>query len=349
MMDNHYGDDFKNPSFLYKKHLYEIDSIPERPQCHAANIILGKQLNDEIKIYCAWFAGTREANLDVSIMFTEINYRPDPNPNLIKFNYGIPRVIASHSDRACGNPVLFLDNNDTLHLWYPAFWPRESGKKFKDRNIYHKVSKDFGKTWSEPKTFSDRPGLWVKNPVLVLQNGTWLLPMNDEVKFNWKAWTFWSSRFAFSIDQGVSWAFSPLYSIWKGMIQPSVVQFPDGELYCLNRSRTGWLVEMRSKDNGKTWTKPRNTEIPNNNACACMILCRDGTLVMAYNPLKKGRNILSIAISKDQGFHWLRMFDLEHESDGEFSYPCLLETPGGLIHVVYTYKRRTIEHAVFKI
>lgn len=349
MSEKQYIDGFKEPIFLYRKHLYEIDSIPERPQCHAANIILGKHSNDEIKLYCAWFAGTREANLDVSILFSEITYQPNPDPKQIKFNYSVPKVIASHSDRACGNPVLFLDNKNILHLWYPAFWPRESGKKFKNRNIYHKTSNDFGKTWSEPKIFSDRPGLWVKNPVVVLQNGTWLLPMNDEVKFNWKAMTFWSSRFAFSSNQGASWSFSPLYSIRKGMIQPSVVQFPDGELYCLNRSRTGWLVEMRSNDNGETWTKPKNTEIPNNNACACMILRKNGTLVMAYNPLKKGRHILSIAESNDRGLHWIRRFDIEHEPLGEFSYPCLLETPDGLIHIVYTYKRRTIGHGVFSL
>jgi alpha-L-fucosidase len=171
--------------------------------------------------------------------------------------------------------------------------------------------------------------------------------MNDEVKFNWKAMTFWSSRFAFSDDEGKSWSFSPLYSIRKGMIQPSVVQFSNGEIYCLNRSRTGWLVEMRSSDNGKTWTKPRNTIIPNNNACACMAQLKTGDLIMVFNPLHKGRNVLSVAESKDKGNHWIRRFDLENEPENEFSYPCVVETPDGLIHVVYTYKRRTIEHAVF--
>jgi predicted neuraminidase len=349
MSEKQFSSEMIIPDFLYQKHLYPIDSIPERPQCHAANIIVGKSSAKEITLFCVWFAGSHEGNLDVSILFSEITYEPKSDPKQIKFKYSTPRVVASHPDRACGNPVLFLDPNSILHLWVPAFWPRESGNTFHDRKIYHKASKDFGQSWSEPQVFSDRSGLWVKNPLLVLQNGTWLLPMNDEARFNWKTRTYWSSRFAFSHDQGKTWEFSPLYSIHKGMIQPCVVQFPNGELFCLNRSRTGWLVEMHSFDNGQTWSKAKNTDIPNNNACACMTQLKNGTLVMAFNPLQKGRNILSIAVSRDQGHHWIQKLNLENEDSMEFSYPCILETPDGLIHVAYTYKRRTISHSVFRI
>lgn len=335
------------PKFLLHNILYDIDSIPEIPQCHAANIVYIKTQNNETILFCAWFAGSREGNLDVGIWFCEISYTFSENSALIKMKYTTPRLIAKHSDRACGNPVLFLDPQQRLHLWYPAFWPREAKKSYTDRQIYHKISMDMGKTWSEPELFSDRAGLWTKNPVVVLKNGSWLLPLNDEYSFLWRYRTFWSSRFAFSHDQGKSWQFSELYSIRKGMIQPSVVQFPEGDLYCINRSRTGWLVYMRSTDNGMTWTKPKNTPIPNNNANACMTLLHNGQLVMAYNPTTKARTPISIAISKDHGQHWVRIFDLWKEPGFEFSYPCILETPDGLIHVVYTFKRRTIAHDVF--
>jgi predicted neuraminidase len=32
---------------------------------------------------------------------------------------------------------------------------------------------------------------------------------------------------------------------------------------------------------------------------------------------------------------------------GEYSYPALLETSDGMIHIVYTYRRRSIGHIMF--
>jgi len=289
------------PAFLKQQLLFQIDSIPDRPQCHASNIMIAKANDKEILLYACWFAGIKEGYPGVGIMMTTISYEPKSDPTQIQFKYATPHLIASHDDRACGNPVLFLDSKKRLHLFYTTFIPHGMPNHSKDRQIRHKISQDEGKTWTQPVIISDRAGMWVRNPLLVLQDGTWLLPMNDEVTMIWKYWTNWSSRFAFSKDQGQTWQYSPLYSLSKGMIQPSVVQFKDGELYCINRSRTGWIAEMRSKDQGKTWSRPQNTSIPNNNSCACMTLLKNEQLVMVCNPIHRTRSPISVLELSDQG------------------------------------------------
>ena len=246
MKDTQYFSQPIAPHFLQQNLIYPIDSILDRPRCHAASIAYKPEEDDIITLFCAWFAGVGNGRRGVAIMFSEITYHLNSDLSQIKMNYSIPRVIASHPDRACHNPVFFLNPEQILHLWYAAFFPKATGKKDSNRNIYHKTSADYGKTWSEPEVFSDRPGLWVKNPPIILKNGTLLLPMSDETTYNPTIKTDWSSRFALSSDFGQTWSFSSLYSIRKGMIQPSVVQFSDGELYCLNRSRTEHLVEMKS-------------------------------------------------------------------------------------------------------
>jgi predicted neuraminidase len=334
------------PRFLRQQFVYALDSIPGRPQAHAANLIAGPPEGGVQPLYCAWFCGTREGNPDVAILFAEGHYQIPAGvepPADFQVTYGEPRVIADVPDFALGNPVLFLDPAGVMHLWFAVF-QRGCGD---ERQIWHQTSADRGAHWSDPSVFSDRGGLWVKNAVQVLQDGTWLLPMNDEATWVPEHKTRWSSRFAYSADQGRTWAFTPLYSIQKGMIQPSVVEFPDGRLLAYNRTRNGRVAQTTSADGGRSWSPPTTTPLPNNNSNVSLLRLASGDLLLAYNPVRRGRSPISIARSTDGGATWTRLFDLRTEPGAEFSYPCLIQTPDGLCHVVYTHKRRTIVHDTF--
>ncbi len=370
------------PQKFFPNVIYPLQSIPGRPSAHASTIVKGPLEDGVQKLYCVWFCGTGEGQLDVAIMLSEITYDPihvlacnspdpddfdpfGPNPTDL-FTYSTPQVIADLPNRACGNPVLFWDEStNRMHLWFAAFITKGSevppGEDPHRRDIFYQFSDDMSSSWSNPTIWSDRPGLWVRAPLSVLNDGTWLLPINDEKTFLPKYDHDWSSRFAVSSDKGKTWEFSGLYSVPRlpenprgGMIQPAVVQLYDWSLFCINRSHTGWITEMRSTPDGRIgldWTTPINSKLPNNNSGIAMVRLNknaksDNHLLVAYNPTTHERCPISIAESLDGGLTWRCLFDLREEI-GELSYPCLLQTRDGLVHCTYTLHRMGISHDVF--
>ena len=128
-------------------------------------------------------------------------------------------------------------------------------------------------------------------------------------------------------------------------IQPSVLTHKDGKLQLLCRSRNKNINESWSNDNGQTWSPLAPTELPNNNSEIDAVTLSDGRQILVFNPVVKGRNILAIAISKD-GIHWDAAVLLENDanSDAEFSYPAVIQTKDGTIHITYTWNRKLIRH-----
>ena len=102
------------------------------------------------------------------------------------------------------------------------------------------------------------------------------------------------------------------------------------------------------------WGKPTPTQLPNNNAGIEANLLTNGHIVLVFNPQTSGRDPLAIGISKDQGKSWSCKRNLQHgvsaeelqkkKPHNEFSYPTVLQTKDGSIHVMYTYLRQTIKY-----
>ena len=48
----------------------------------------------------------------------------------------------------------------------------------------------------------------------------------------------------------------------------------------------------------------------------------------------------------DDGIEWRAVAAVEREKNAEFSYPAMIQSSDGLVHISYTWKRQRIKHVV---
>jgi len=61
-----------------------------------------------------------------------------------------------------------------------------------------------------------------------------------------------------------------------------------------------------------------------------------------------GRNKLNLAYSYD-GKVWTEIYKLEDQSEGEFSYPAIIQSADGIVHISYTYNRKSIKYIAIRL
>ena len=153
-------------------------------------------------------------------------------------------------------------------------------------------------------------------------------------------------HFERSRDLGQTWEIIGPVNDGKefGAIQPSILFHGGGKLQALGRTKQGKVFQVWSEDEGKTWGKMTATTLPNPNAGTDAVTLRDGRHLIVYNHTKNGRSPLNVALSKD-GREWQAAAVLENES-GEYSYPAVIQSTDGLVHIVHTWKRQRVKHVV---
>lgn len=140
-------------------------------------------------------------------------------------------------------------------------------------------------------------------------------------------------------DNGKTWVTSSPY---RGGSQPTVIGRDDGSLFVMMRGKP-IIKQTVSKDGGKTWSEAEESVLPNPNAGIAMCKLKNGHVLLIFNNTKKGRSPLNLVRSLDGGKTWEEPFVLE-SNPGEYSYPCIIQTSDGKIHMTYTYRRYTIKH-----
>lgn len=148
-------------------------------------------------------------------------------------------------------------------------------------------------------------------------------------------------------DYGITWnRTSALNDSDMYAIQPAILTHKQGRLQILCRSRHSRILSSWSDDNGYTWSRLIPDTLPNPNSGIDAVTLADGRHIVVYNHLTEGRNQLSAAVSCD-GKTWHAAFLLENDPPGtEYSYPAVIQSDDGLIHITYTWKRRLIRHVV---
>ena len=212
------------------------------------------------------------------------------------------------------------------------------------------TSKDGGKTWGNRRKLgkNDKIGHLigpVKNKPIQLADGTILCPSSTEHKG-------WRVHFEATRDFGKTWKVIGPINDGKefGAIQPSILTYADGRMQVMCRSQQRVVTQSESKDGGKIWSKMIASELPNPNAGTDAVTLKDGRQLIVYNHTTRrlkfpsGRNMLNVAISND-GNNWKPVLTLER-AKGEYSYPAVIQTRDGKVHVTYTYLRQSVKHAL---
>jgi len=308
------------------------------PSAHSATLV--ELENGEL--LCSFFGGTKERHPDVEIKLS----RKKPGGT-----WSAPRSIADGVQEdgerlPTWNPVLFQNSKDTLTLYYkigpsPSTWWG-----------MQKISTDGGHTWSQARRLEENIIGPVKNKPIALEDGTILSGSSTEGDG-------WKVHVERSTNGGKTWKIiGPLNNAETlGAIQPTLLTYADGSIQMLSRTRTEveYISENWSKDKGKTWSEMSLTELPNNNSGLDAVTLNDGRQLLIYNHSTrkqegmghKGRGVINLSVSND-GKKWDAALVLDYldEPEKQFSYPAIIQTSDGLVHIVYTWHRKRIKHVV---
>lgn len=314
--------------------IYEVAPFPS---AHASTIA-----ETDHGLVSAWFGGTAEGADDVGIWVARHENGLWLTPSEVADG-----VQSDGTRYPCWNPVLFQPSSGPLLLFYKvgpsprAWWGVVQS------------SDDHGRTWSKAVRLPDGILGPVRAKPVERNDGTLLAGSSTEHD----GWVTHLERF--TLGRNDNWNLGAFGSPhrWSrsaplndadefGAIQPTVLVHSHTRLQVLCRSRQGVITQAWSFDGGLTWGPMTRTGLPNPSAGIDALRLRDGRFLLVYNPLRRGRHRLAVALSTD-GHDWKQVRLLEDASDDtEYSYPAVIQTTDGLLHVTYTWRRERVRHVV---
>jgi predicted neuraminidase len=277
-------------------------------------------------LWVAWYAYPEAEHINATLVLTK------KEPGQTQW-VTCTNVVQSKSG-SLGNPVLFEDPNGTLWLLYVVL----KGTYWTDAELNATQSQDGGLTWQQPTCIWPHRGMMVRHPPVVRADRSLLLPAYDEIRH----------RTVLLLSQ-------PPYTQWEilytfrdlEIIQPALVRESPQRLTLIFRPwgepRVIW--RSHSADDGRTWTTPMRTALPNP-LSGVAALHVGSHLAVVYNNNPNKRHPLSIAVSRDGGTSWSAPQDID-AIDKEISYPQFINAANGRILGVYTYNRKMIKFVSF--
>ena len=311
-----------------------ISDSTQYAQCHASTLL---ETSDGLLL--AFFGGPYERHPEVCIYTSE--YKNDTWSKPEKVADGI---VSDTLRYPTWNPVLFRGNSNYISLYYKVgpnpneWWGM----------VMH--SDNEGHSWSAPERLPDGILGPIRNQPLQLKSGVILSPSSTETTYE-----LWKSHIERSTDGGKSWTKIDIPSLDSvKIIQPALLLYPENKIQALMRSNQNVIMESWSEDEGLSWSEVQPTKIKHPNSGIDAITLQSGAKLLVNNPMKSGnswevgRNKLDLYYSED-GKNWKDVFQLEDQSEGEFSYPDIIQTQDGLVHISYTYNRTKIKHVSLKV
>ncbi|GGB00104.1 sialidase family protein [Puia dinghuensis] len=317
------------------------------PQCHAATIAETPK-----GLVTAFFGGTGEGRPDVCIYVCRKDRGSTTWSTPVKVATGIRNDTLRY---ACWNPVLYQMPGGDLLLFYKV---GPNVAKWKGWLIR---SNDGGVTWSKPWALPEGFLGPIKNQPVRLADGALLCPSSVEGHG-------WQIHFELTRDGGKTWLLSEPVPVPPPAatgaepnsedevtasfeaIQPAILVYRNGTIQALSRSKNRMILATESKDNGRTWSALAATPLPNNNSGIDAVTLKDGRQLLVYNHVlppegksRGERSPLNVALSPD-GKTWYAALVLEDDHTGEYSYPTVIQSSDGKVHIVYTWHRKKIKY-----
>jgi predicted neuraminidase len=323
-------DDTRLSPLVLAEFIYD-DAHAPTPQCHATTIA-----ETPAGLIAAWFGGQHEKNPDVGIW---VSRKVDGGWTApVEVMNGVQHSTLRYP---CWNPVLFQQAGGTLHLF------AKCGPNPSEWWGTHQTSSDHGITWTRSVRLPSQIDGPVKNKPVLLPDGTLLCGSSTE-------YDGWRVHFESTKDWGLTWdRVGPINDGKEaGAIQPTILVHPSPAANShtvrlqalLRHQQKQHILSTWSDDSGRTWSPLTPISLPNPNSGIDAVTLADGAHLLIYNHTQKGRSPLNVAVSRD-GNDWQAAFVLESEP-GEYSYPAVIQSADGLVHITYTWKRTKVKHAV---
>lgn len=347
--------------------------------CHSSSVV--ECPNGDL--LACWFYGTGERTAD-DVIIQGARLRTGES------NWSEPFLMADAPGLADCNPVLYIDRNEKLWL----FWISVLARRWECGMLKYRTSTDyFGEgapNWDWQDVIVLKPGeafadeVETKLEQMHYPEGTWAeyaRPYPEQLitasKDPYKRQTGWMPRvhpltldggriilplysdgfnlslMAISDDDGATWhASRPI--VGSGPQQPSLIQRSDGAIVAYMRDTgdaPGRIQLSVSEDDGESWSIPVDLEIPNPDSSVEVIKLTSGKWLLVCNDTEDSRSQLTACVSNDQGKTWKWRHRIEPSDDegDNFSYPSVIQTDDGLVHMTYTYrgpKGNSIRHTV---
>jgi predicted neuraminidase len=291
-----------------------------------------------------WYAGSREGARDVAIFLSTQAQG--------QTNWAAPRAIMTPARaaselhrgiRKVGNPLIFADAAGQLLLLYVTILA--GGWSGSSLNLT--TSADGGLSWSPSRRLTLSPFFniseLVRNRPAQLADGSWMVPIYHECigKFPELLWLRNAGNDLLATKARIAGG--------RSGFQPALVPLAiNSALACLRDCGPRRRISVaRTDDAGRTWSSPDALDLPNPDSGLSALRLTDGRLLLAFNDSAVSRENLRLALSADEGKSWRRVATFAEERGAEFSYPFLLQTRDGKVHLVYTWKRKAIKQVVF--
>lgn len=198
--------------------------------------------------------------------------------------------LTHDTTRSEQNPVLFEAAPHHLMLMYTS---QNAGDQ-DTASVKRLSSHDNSNSWSEPEVLFNDPGVFIRQPMIVLDNGTWVIPVfkcitepgtrwlgNDDV-----------SCVRASQDHGKTWKeFEVPQSL--GCVHMAIHRLKSGPGRYLGMFRSRWAdhVYLSRSQDGLNWSAPEATSLLNPNAGVCFDVLESGRVVLVYNHSSKENTV----------------------------------------------------------